>query len=103
MFTAPETEFVARFMGGHNVLSLNGARFALRADDVGLGAATGPGHDAVVRTVEYQGNHVAVTAAMAEEEILALVPEAQFFTDPKTPGDAVKLAWDEARLHRLRA
>ncbi|GGG74878.1 ABC transporter ATP-binding protein [Salipiger pallidus] len=99
VFTAPRTEFVARFMGGHNVLQLGGERFALRADDVRL---DGAGQAAVVRTVEYQGHHVAVTAAMGDEEVLAFVPEATFFAAPRAPGDSVGLAWDEARLHRLQ-
>jgi putative spermidine/putrescine transport system ATP-binding protein len=101
VFNAPKTEFVARFMGGHNVLVLPQGRFALRADEVRLDAR---GAEAVVRAVEFQGAHVAVTAEMAgAQEVLALIPEAQFFDDPKNPGDAVRLAWDEGRLHRLTA
>jgi putative spermidine/putrescine transport system ATP-binding protein len=101
VFNAPKTEFVARFMGGHNVLVLPQGRFALRADEVRLDAS---GAEAVVRAVEFQGAHVAVTAEMAgAQEVLALIPEAQFFDDPKNPGDAVRLAWDEGRLHRLTA
>ncbi len=100
VFNQPRTEFVARFMGGHNVLTLQGARVALRADDVRLARE---GLPATVRAVEFQGNHVSVTATHGEEEILAYVPEAQFYDDPKNPGDAVHLAWDEGRLHRLLA
>lgn len=101
VFNAPRTEFVARFMGGHNVIALDGAKVALRADDVKLGRS---GLPATVTSVEYQGAHVAVNAATETgEEVLALVPEAKFFKSPKNPGDAVKLAWDEGRLHRLQA
>ena len=100
VFGAPRTEFVARFMGGHNVLTLDGGRFALRTDEVRLAEG---GHPATVSTVEYQGDRVAVTARMGEAEVLALVPEGEFFAKPKNPGDAVGLAWDEGRLHRLQA
>jgi putative spermidine/putrescine transport system ATP-binding protein len=101
VFNAPATEFVARFMGGHNVLALPKGRFAVRADEVRL-AATGT--EAVVSAVEYQGAHVALTArAAGDQDILALIPEALFFSNPKNPGDAVHLAWDEGRLHRLDA
>ncbi|MWB76602.1 ATP-binding cassette domain-containing protein [Pseudooceanicola sp. 216_PA32_1] len=100
VFTAPRTEFVARFMGGHNIITLGDASYALRADEVRLAPQ---GHAATVRTVEYQGNHVAVTSAMGEAEVLALIPDHDFFKDPKNPGDAVSLAWDEGRLHRLQA
>lgn len=101
VWSAPKTEFVARFMGGHNVISLGGGKVALRADDVILGDQ---GLPATVTTVEYQGGHVALSARIdAGEEVLALVPEAAFFKSPKHPGDSVNLAWDEGRLHRLQS
>ncbi len=101
VFNAPVTEFVARFMGGHNVLSLPQGRFAVRADEVRLGSE---GTEAIVTNVEYQGAHVALSArAAGDQDILALIPEAAFFNDPKHPGDAVRLTWDEGRLHRLHA
>ncbi|MBU2891430.1 ABC transporter ATP-binding protein [Celeribacter halophilus] len=101
VWNTPKTEFVARFMGGHNVISLEGAKVALRADEVLLGEA---GLPATVTSVEYQGAHVAMTSMTENgEEVLALVPEEQFFLSPKNPGDAVRLAWDEGRLHRLQA
>ncbi len=100
-FNAPTTEFVAKFMGGHNVLALPQGRFALRADEVRQAAE---GTDAVVTSVELQGAHVALTVrAAGDQEVLALIPEAIFFSDPKSPGDAVRLAWDSSRLHRLSA
>ncbi|MDO6458367.1 ABC transporter ATP-binding protein [Celeribacter halophilus] len=101
VWNTPKTEFVARFMGGHNVISLEGAKVALRADEVLLGEA---GLPATVTSVEYQGAHVAMTSMTENgEEVLALVPEEQFFLSPKNPGDAVRLTWDEGRLHRLQA
>ena len=105
LFHEPKTEFVARFMGAHNVLSVEGARVALRADAVRMAAASdAAGLPATVTAVEYQGAHVAMTASLSSgEEVLALVPEAEFYQSPKTPGDAVRLAWDEGRLHRLQS
>jgi putative spermidine/putrescine transport system ATP-binding protein len=101
VYNTPATEFVARFMGGHNVLALPQGRFAVRADEVRL-AETGT--EAIVTTVEYQGAHVALSArAAGDQQILALIPEAVFFNDPKHPGDAIRLSWDERRLHRLQS
>ncbi len=101
VFNTPKTEFVARFLGGHNVLALPQGHFALRADEVRLATE---GTEAVVTSVEFQGAHVALTAKSAgDQDILALIPEAIFFADPKSPGDAVRLAWDQNRLHRLSA
>lgn len=113
VFNAPRTEFVARFMGGHNVVITPAGRFAVRADEVRL-APVAPGPDTagsaegLVTAVEYQGAHVAVTAQITgqtpgAQEIMALIPEEAFFAGPKAPGDAVALVWDEARMHRLSA
>ncbi|KGM48295.1 ABC transporter ATP-binding protein [Pseudooceanicola atlanticus] len=98
---APKTEFVARFMGGHNVISLNGHKVALRADEISLGEA---GLPATVVAVEYQGATVALSARTeAGEEVFAVLPEDAFFKAPKSPGETVSLAWDEGRVHRLQA
>jgi ABC-type spermidine/putrescine transport systems, ATPase components len=100
VWNAPKTEFVARFMGGHNVISLDGTKVALRADEVVL---DDHGLPATVTSVEYQGAHVAMTSmTQTGEEVLALVPEGTFYSNPKNPGDAVSLAWDEGRAHRLQ-
>ena len=101
VWAAPRTEFVARFIGGHNVIALPSGKATVRADAVTLSDAGTP---ATVTAVEYQGASVAVTATTESgEEILALIPEAAFFGSPKSPGDAVRLSWDEGRLHRLTA
>jgi putative spermidine/putrescine transport system ATP-binding protein len=100
VFNAPKTDFVARFIGGHNVLTLPQGRFAVRADEVRLVAM---GTEAVVSAIEYQGAHVALTSRIAgDQEVLALIPEAAFFADPKNLGDTVHLAWEKERAHRLQ-
>ncbi|MGB0661238.1 MAG: ABC transporter ATP-binding protein [Mangrovicoccus sp.] len=98
VFASPRTEFVARFIGGHNVIDLEGARYALRADEIQLSPT---GQAATVTSVEYQGDRVAVSANFQGNDLLVMVPEAVFFNEPKSPGDAVGLAWDPGRLHRL--
>ena len=101
VFNAPTAEFVAKFPGGHNVIALPQGRFALRADEVSLGVQ---GTEAVAAPVEFQGAQVAVTGkAAGDQDILALIPEAIFFADPKSPGDTVQLVWSPDRLHRLSA
>ncbi len=101
VWAQPRTEFVARFIGGHNVIALPDGKATVRADAVTLGA---DGVPATVTAVEYQGASVAVTATTSGgDEVLALLPEEQFFQSPKSPGEAVTLCWDDGRLHRLQA
>lgn len=104
VFNAPKTEFVAKFMGGHNVIALPQGKVAVRSDVV---APTGPGAgriEATVDTVEYQGTHVSIlTKSMGDTEITALVPDAAFFANPHNPGDTIGLTWDEKHQHVLTA
>ncbi|MEM1346054.1 MAG: ABC transporter ATP-binding protein [Pseudomonadota bacterium] len=101
VFNAPESEFVARFIGNHNVIALPEGRFAIRADkmrlDNGESALTG-----TVTAIEYQGTAVAVTLAGPEEEdLLALLDEERFYAAPLEGGQRVGLSWDRADLHAL--
>ncbi|MEO8530321.1 MAG: ABC transporter ATP-binding protein [Deltaproteobacteria bacterium] len=99
VFLKPKTAFVARFLGGHNVLTLPQGQFAIRSDEVALGST---GTEGVVTSVEFQGAHVALTAKLAgDQELLALIPQDSFYATPKNLGDVVHFTWDDGRLHRL--
>ena len=104
VYEAPKTAFVARFLGGHNVIDLPEGRFALRADALGLTGAGAGRLDAVVEAVEYQGAQVAVSVRVGDaQELSALLPDAAFFDAPRNPGETVGLSWAPERLHRLTA
>lgn len=104
VFNAPSTRFVAQFMGGHNVIALQSGHFAIRTDAVEITAPNKGTMDAQVMAVEYQGTHVSLLSRIAgEQEVTALVPEAQYFTTPHHPGDQIGLHWDANNLHQLTA
>jgi len=106
VFDAPRTEFVARFIGGHNVIKDGPASLAVRADRIRV-ARPGAGVEglpAVIRDVEYLGAAVSVAAATgAAGEITAVIPDHAYFDDPVQVGDAVTLAWKPEDAHRLAA
>ena len=107
LFNAPRTAFVARFIGGHNVLESPAGAFAVRADRLRLAPGAsgrtpdGPGLDAVVRSVEYQGTFIQLTLDGAGSEITATLDEPTFDAMPFQPGDPVAVWWNEADVHRL--
>ena len=109
LFNAPRTAFVARFIGGHNVIEGPAGAFAVRADRLRLGrgagdrAPAGPGLDAVVRSVEYQGTFIQLTLDGAGSEITATLDEPTFDAMPFQPGDPVAVSWNEDDVHRLAA
>ncbi|MBZ9935915.1 ABC transporter ATP-binding protein [Mesorhizobium sp. BR1-1-16] len=103
IFNAPATEFVARFIGGHNIIPEDGRKLSIRSDRLQLSSG-GHGTPAVVRDVEYQG--IAVHVSLATEtgvEMMAIVPERIFYSRPFEAGEAVKVHWDPADIHELAA
>ena len=106
VFNRPRTEFVARFIGGHNVVTVNGRRLAVRADRVSLSRLNGhpPGAPVkgTVTHVEYRGTVLQATVAAADgTELIALTPEHVFDRDPLTPGTPVTVAWEPDAAHPI--
>jgi len=102
VFNAPRSEFVARFLGGHNVLALDGRRYALRSDRTRLVGREESGLDAAVTAHEFLGTHVAVTAVgPGDVELTAMVPEEDFYAAPVERGDSVRIGWQARDLHPL--
>ncbi|PWW03853.1 putative spermidine/putrescine transport system ATP-binding protein [Hoeflea marina] len=105
IFDAPRTEFVARFMGGHNIIALDGAKYAVRADRISLASVPlAAGRDAVVKAIEYLGTTVNVSLDMeGAPEITATVSDSAFFAAPFEAGQSVSVAWQRADAHELAA
>jgi len=105
VFEKPATEFVARFLGGHNVIDTPAGPIAVRADRVRLGAVDGAAParmNAVVRGVEYQGSHYQIALqGGGASDLTALVDDAAFAAAPLAAGDEVALAWADADIHPL--
>lgn len=102
IFNAPQTEFVARFIGGHNVFIIEGNKYAIRADRVRISKAGEPGTAAIVTEIEYQGAHVSVSVKTESgDELTCLMPDSQFVNAPLNPGDTVVVSWQSDELHPL--
>ena len=102
VFNAPQTEFVARFIGGHNVMALQGKRYALRADRTRIGPSD-QGLDAAVTGFEFLGPHVAVSLiGPGDTDLVAMIPEESFYAAPPDLGAIVHVGWDPADLHHLK-
>src|SRR5437763_6203581 len=90
VFDAPRTEFVARFMGGHNVIEIDGRKVGLRADRTALLPPSDKpgGRPVTVRDVEYQGTAVVlILEGENGSELTAIVPERAFYDRPFSVGD----------------
>jgi len=106
LFNAPRSEFVARFMGGHNVIPSSTGLIAVRSDKTRLSRTPLPAGDtalpATVRGVEYQGTYVLLTLASdAVPEFNVMLPEAEFDAAPWNSGDSACAHWDARDVHAL--
>ncbi|MDJ0629339.1 MAG: ABC transporter ATP-binding protein [Rhodobacter sp.] len=104
VFDAPATAFVARFIGAHNVIALPEGKVAVRSDELKITGPEGARLQGRITGVEYQGTHVALTAAVAgDQEVTALLTDKDFFGAPRDMGEAVGLDWDGRAAHALRS
>ena len=105
IFNAPKTEFVARFIGGHNIISVAGAPIAVRADRMTLTRGAPIDHATLkgtIRSIEYQGTHVQLGLdSEGASDLFAIVPDDRFKLEPLETGDVVGIAWAEADAHRI--
>ena len=100
VFDHPSDPFVARFIGGHNVLPVGNGLVAVRADRCRLGAGY-PGVAGRVGTVEYQGALVRVALDTDHGPAVAMLPDHVFFANPVAAGEASALTWSPEDAHPL--
>ena len=105
VYNRPASEFVAQFMGGHNVLDTASGKVAVRNDHIRLVGEGGSVWSATVSDVEYQGTYVMLGLQLDSGEskgpISVMLSEAGFVQRPYQPGDRVALSWDPAQAHAL--
>jgi putative spermidine/putrescine transport system ATP-binding protein len=111
VFNAPHSEFVARFMGAHNVIATPAGKLAVRSDRLKLlrSAAADVADDdrarrASVRAVEYQGTYVLVSLVAqdaVDTEWTVTLRDEDFDAEPLLPGEAVSVSWADHEAHRL--
>jgi len=105
LFNIPKTEFVARFMGGHNVLSVDGQTSALRTDKTYLEPVDSSGHfrSGTVEHVEYLGRTVNVTVQDdSQQQLIAALTDDHYQSRRWKPGDAVSIRWEASDLHHVQ-
>ena len=95
VFEKPANAFVARFIGGHNVIRFGGQDVAVRADKCRIAHGSDGRHlIAEVKGVEYQGPVVRINLQAGDSQPLAVVlPDSVYFATPLSVGDKVTVSW----------
>ena len=120
VFNHPRTEFVARFLGGHNVFNTNGRLFTVRADHLRVvphgvtpvqnasgesGMTRIGGVPCKVREAEYQGTHLRMTLDPLDgsPELISFVSDGDYDPSRLGPDARVVVWWNEQDAHPLAA
>ncbi|WP_193178331.1 ABC transporter ATP-binding protein [Oricola nitratireducens] len=106
VFDAPRTEFVARFIGGHNIVGAESGKLAVRADRIQLSRNKPEARalTAVVQAIEYLGTSVNVAVEAPDTgELNVTVGDTAFFANPLEIGQSVFLSWKPEDAHALAA
>ncbi len=97
LFNQPQSEFVAKFIGGHNIIKLDTGNGCVRCDRMNYS----PGGDARVRNVEYLGHDVKVSVDSAHGPFVISARESDFNDQPCEIGDSVSLHWAPEDVHHF--
>ncbi|WP_149538283.1 ABC transporter ATP-binding protein [Siccirubricoccus phaeus] len=103
VFERPADSFVAKFIGGHNVLNGPDGLIAVRADRCRLGAPGDQPHIAGrIAAVEYLGTTVRLALTVGDGEGASiLLPDELFFANPVQMGEEAVMVWREQDSHPL--
>lgn len=108
VFDSPKTAFVARFLGGHNLVPRGGgSELAVRTDRCRLFAideTVEPSLPGAVTAIEYQGTRVQVTLDTdMGVRVVSHLPDEIFYGRPFHIGDRARLGWSAADAHPVIA
>ena len=95
VYNQPRSEFVARFIGGHNILKNESGTGCVRSDRMGYSI----GGDATVKNVEYLGHDVRLTIDSPHGQVVITARENDFNSTPCNTGDSISLHWAPDDLH----
>jgi len=95
VFEKPSNAFVARFIGGHNVIEIDGRTVSVRADKCRIVESVGGTNlPAKVTSIEYQGPMVRILVKdNAGKEYCAQISDSRFFLDPPVVNEVVMFSW----------
>lgn len=99
LFTKPRNAFVARFIGGHNVIEGEGLPISIREDRIKLT----PGGSDKVTGVEFLGSVVRLKVHSSRGPLTVVQSDMEFTKAKLDLGDQVKASWSQKDQLQLEA
>ena len=105
IFNQPINEFVAKFVGGHNVITTAGGKYSLRMDKTFFSAADDQGQsNAILSAAEFQGNTVKLSAVFQDKtEVRCLLDDRLFLQNNFQVGMKISVNWKAKDMHKLKS
>ena len=102
IFNKPKNEFVANFVGSHNVVYLKDKKIAVRMDQMSI-VKTKKLNDntMIIEDLEFQGENVKLMCSNQNINLQILVDDKLFFKNEFKLDQKVDITWDEKKCHVL--
>ena len=102
IFNKPKNEFVANFVGSHNVVYLKDKKIAVRMDQMNI-VKTKKSNDntMIIEDIEFQGENVKLMCSNQNINLQILVDDKLFFKNEFKLDQKVDITWDEKNCHVL--
>ena len=104
VFNKPKNEFIANFVGGHNVISKNKKSYSIRMDHIQIINNKKPkdSYPMTVNEIEYQGQIVKVTGISKDFGRLSVSIGDEIFLKNKFDiDDEIFISWDKTKENSL--
>ncbi len=104
VFNKPKNEFIANFVGGHNVISKNNKSYSIRMDHIRIinNIKSKDSYSMTVSEIEYQGQIVKVTGLTKDFGRLSVSIGDEIFLKNKFDiDDEIFISWDKTKENSL--
>ena len=105
VFNKPKNEFIANFVGGHNVISKNNKSYSIRMDhiNVNFDNKNKDTYSMKVNEIEFQGQIVKVTGVTKDFGQLSVSLADDIFLQNKFDvNDEILINWDKTKENSLQ-
>lgn len=105
VFNKPKNEFIANFVGGHNVIIKNKKNYSIRMDHINVifSKKNKNTHPMIVNEIEFQGQIVKITGITKDFGKLSVSLADDIFLDNKFDvNDEILINWDKAKENSLQ-
>ena len=104
IFNKPKNEFVATFVGGHNILINDGKKYAVRMDKIELDMPIKTNNNSCqIKSIEFQGERVKLGCLdQNNQEIFALVEDTVYHKMNYEIEQYANITWDKSKAHLLQ-